>query len=1094
MPVPKELIDKIGEYESQGFKPEDIVEGLKQSKNFPDIAAKVNAFHQGGYAPDQIIMGLKNSSLNDTRTGLERYGSDVAKRVREDWKQMQASAPKIYNPIELGKYALSAIDVPWSPIGEAFQSPVKSLGEMGVISKETAEKVAPYAEVAGGLGIGLVKTGTTQLAKSLGMLGIGRPTETLNQQLVKAFTPVREKEVVKATLSRKMADVAQARDHLWTIAQERIPWWESLPENTRIGFMNMVEKGKTSTGEMIQAFGKEHGARMSDVAKEYRGRLDKAYSWAAKYDDNLHFVENYFPHIWEKPQDAEKFFSGYVSKLGKQQFQKMRTFDLIDEGMKAGLKLKTTNPEQLVFWRESAGLQHKMAKEFFQDMKDSNMLKAFSKGQMPKGWAEIKSPKIPPMVFGDEEVKAMKMMSNQLFNATERFKQALKNFKVGKPGVPGKEPTTDEILAIWRDLSGGDPELANYIKTLTDQQKVELAKFAMKGKVPEWFTFKTGGTPGEPGTDMAKLAKDFEDIQSGFKNISVADLEKHFRVLQRSWAMPEDAAKVVNRWLEPSLWSNPNWGGKAFRGAMAMKNIRTSIILGVNAFHGFNTSMSDVASRASLGLEQMSRGEIKNGLETMAKAPASPFISAYKGGDYIKAWNLMGEGEEALAKLKAANVSDAAIEGVELLKRGGARVQFAEQFGPDSAMRMAFNDLKNDNYFQGSKKIVTTLTEALAKPILGWYVPRLKVNTYVDRARDFVASHPNLSEKDIDIGLQNIWKSMDNRFGQMVYDNLFWKRAVRDLATGSMLSLGWNYGTWREFGGAVKDLASTAVKVKPVTNDRILFAMTYPITVGITGGLMTYALTGQPPTKLLDYFYPRTGKKNAQGNDERLAIPSMMKEFFGSAEAIRKRGPVGIAEVASHKLSPDISTIMDVIKNENFYHEEIRTPGAPLMKQAEEILEHLYKSTYPISLQSQERNKDLGALPWLGFNTAPRYITATKSQMEISDLYEKRFPPGQKSHLRAERDKDVREVRQLLEQGKDEEAADKFQSLKERGVVREKWSEFRKRSGKPVDVYMFQRMNEEDQMNLFTKMPPEEKKKYFRYLKKTLKGQVESPE
>jgi hypothetical protein len=52
--------------------------------------------------------------------------------------------------------------------------------------------------------------------------------------------------------------------------------------------------------------------------------------------------------------------------------------------------------------------------------------------------------------------------------------------------------------------------------------------------------------------------------------------------------------------------------------------------------------------------------------------------------------------------------------------------------------------------------------------------------------------------------VQRAWDSVDNRMGQLVYDNLFWNRAVKDLAMASVRSVGWNLGSVREMGGGVK--------------------------------------------------------------------------------------------------------------------------------------------------------------------------------------------------------------------------------------------------------------------------------------------------
>jgi hypothetical protein len=51
------------------------------------------------------------------------------------------------------------------------------------------------------------------------------------------------------------------------------------------------------------------------------------------------------------------------------------------------------------------------------------------------------------------------------------------------------------------------------------------------------------------------------------------------------------------------------------------------------------------------------------------------------------------------------------------------------------------------------------------------------------------------------------WDSVDNRLGQLVYDNLFWHNMTKDLGLVATRSLGWNLGTIRELAGGVADYA-----------------------------------------------------------------------------------------------------------------------------------------------------------------------------------------------------------------------------------------------------------------------------------------------
>lgn len=72
MPVPKELTDKIADYEKQGFIASDIISGLRKSETYPDIAIKVDDYLKQGYTPSDILNGIKKAEI---KTVKEPVGS-----------------------------------------------------------------------------------------------------------------------------------------------------------------------------------------------------------------------------------------------------------------------------------------------------------------------------------------------------------------------------------------------------------------------------------------------------------------------------------------------------------------------------------------------------------------------------------------------------------------------------------------------------------------------------------------------------------------------------------------------------------------------------------------------------------------------------------------------------------------------------------------------------------------------------------------------------------------------------------------------------------------------------------------------------------
>lgn len=62
-----------------------------------------------------------------------------------------------------------------------------------------------------------------------------------------------------------------------------------------------------------------------------------------------------------------------------------------------------------------------------------------------------------------------------------------------------------------------------------------------------------------------------------------------------------------------------------------------------------------------------------------------------------------------------------------------------------------------------------------------------------------LAFGPN--QEDVRAALGRAWDSVANRLGQLVYDNLFWNKVLKDLAMGAVRSVGWDVALPREVPG-----------------------------------------------------------------------------------------------------------------------------------------------------------------------------------------------------------------------------------------------------------------------------------------------------
>jgi len=257
---------------------------------------------------------------------------------------------------------------------------------------------------------------------------------------------------------------------------------------------------------------------------------------------------------------------------------------------------------------------------------------------------------------------------------------------------------------------------------------------------------------------------------------------------------------------------------------------------------------------------------------------------------------------------------------------------------------------------------------------------------------------------------------------------------------------------------------------------------------------MTKLLSGDDPEELKDYFYPKTGYKLPDGSDERLTIPSMVKDGFKALELYKEDGIVlGAIKFAGSKGSPLFTVLHDLTLNKDFYGVEVRNTEDPQYLQAKQNMEYLLKAITPISYTSSKKRTLMDpnmslvqkSLPYLGFSRAPAYITNTESKKIINRLLNKKFGERVKTREEFEKSKAKTELRQKIYYGN--ATPEEILEAIKNGVIKSKeWEEFIEESKMDADVRNFKNLTNKEQEKVWMKINAEEKLRYILYLKEKL--------
>ena len=447
------------------------------------------------------------------------------------------------------------------------------------------------------------------------------------------------------------------------------------------------------------------------------------------------------------------------------------------------------------------------------------------------------------------------------------------------------------------------------------------------------------------------------------------------------WYVPEPVARIFDNYLSPGLRGNALYDAYQVVG-----NGLNQAQLGLSAFHLGFTSLDAGVSKLALGLEQVKSGQLGKGAGSIAQASTilGPAITGVRRG----------------AKLRAAYLSEKPTgelgQMVDALVQAGGRVRMDEFYRTRAldALKGAWRRRSPGGVLGYA---LPALLDAAARPVLEYVVPRQKLGVFYDLARHQLSTMKDAGPAEVRAALGKVWDSVDNRMGQMVYDNLFWDRTLKDALMASVRSVGWNLGTVREIGGGAADIA------KGQFSHRAAYVIALPAFAALAGSAVQYLYTGQGPRDFKDAFYPRTGRVNENGNEERLTLPTYMKDIDAYS-----RHPW---ETLQHKAQPLIALVAEMLNNKDFYGDMIYNKRDTWPQIAAQIGKYLGKSVIPFGIrnalqESAQRQSDVtrGA-PFVGLVPAPREVVRSKAQNLMHELALESGTPTRTPEQQAQRER-----------------------------------------------------------------------------------------
>ncbi len=612
----------------------------------------------------------------------------------------------------------------------------------------------------------------------------------------------------------------------------------------------------------------------------------------------------------------------------------------------------------------------------------------------------------------------------------------------------------------------------------------------------------------KPPTDYVKIAD------------PVSKVIKDNRVVG-NWYAPKDAAAVINNYLSPGLRGNA-----IFKTYTDAANALNQFQLGWSAFHAGFTTVDAATSQVALGIEQAVQGardrslkRMGEGLISASKAPLTPFdpVRVFTKSKPL-AWKVLKEIENpgAYPEVRNMKLGGGNYDLIDLMEKGGFRAHQDPIYRLDMDRRIRLSMqhatssldilLNRTPNTQGMSKADAAkslaksgvslagqypakLTEESMKWLFESLVPMQKVGAW-QRLMEF-----ELSRMPQDMPPQEalrwqrdkafkVTRSIDNRLGQLTYDNLFLNKTVKDLLHASTRSVGWNIGTASELGGGAFDTLKAIGQAAQGDPWEFTHKMAYIpamiATVGLTGGIMNYLHTGKIPETTMDYFHPQSGRLQEDGLPERVSLPSYMKDVEavtpGSGETTGeyfKR----FGKTVAGKAQPMIGLAADVISNEDWKKTQLYNPQDPMLKQITDVAEFVAADLLPFSTRyslqdafrttkaggSHERQYSAlqGAEALIGITPAPRSLTESATDRFLARTF-KGLPQASRTKEKAQVQERLAEIEKLLRSGKPEEAEAQIATAQGEGATDRQLQIRKERSQFPPRVNRFKYLKPEE--------------------------------
>lgn len=959
-----------------------------------------------GYFADRPDINDLQNTLRDTNGGREHFRNQDAGRIQ---KQQENAIAKQQNDPAYVKHEADLAGIDTTPVkGETENQQTRRLikalqdiyrNEQGNVATDAYRKVIGNTIIAA--------------EKFAGTLG-GDLFEKLADGYIKTFQP----ELVGSKAKRADAYMAKYKTSL----QEA--------ENAYYRQSDVIKRAwdKASSDERMQWLYDHETGRWNEQDNPDHARyqalydaMHKAEKEAVGGDADKGYKENYLPHQWEDPEAVQKYFhsDAIIKKYGADWFNKASSFQLIQEGIRSGFKLKTDNPESMLVARQLASHNMIATMNLLKDMESNGLAKQATTFSLDKKIAKTEA---------------------ALKEAQEKYDTA--NAKINDPNQ------------LHWDFK--DPAVSKYMKQVQD--RVDSLKARLNNFSAEKSDNKL--TPDQ----MAELKG------NGFKIIAPDS---------KVWNIDQQVAPLWKNAMEmKGLWENQGAIGDAYRGYTAAKAIWTQAKLGLSLFHPFHEAIINLASGIAATADHLIQGGKLSDI-TLKDTGINMGLGkeTFKGQDHpaVKAWNTAPDARTSEQKQMVDRMMEG---GFKPTLSARDTVHFRENF--DKAI--AGVGLNNLRLIGTAASLPGLVMKPFFEHWIPGMKSEIYLRRYQDAinrdpslANDAgkrgemarqIAQDTDRTYGEMNGDVQFWDKTVKDSFNAAFISG-GWKLAQIYNARGLLqpAKIAYKFAKTGEFS-------------KSDITYNMLHAYTYTALTLATGAAVNMIL-GNPIAAVKDdvwdvvknLVFPKTGENNPDGTPIRLSQPAFAKDAYMLARDINTKGLIsGSGSFLYHQTL--IPGIMDTLNNRDFTGRELISDATDLHQWTNAGWDFISPITVSTIEKAEAKHSEIAKYAAvLGFPMAGAYVNQTPFEQKVLHMYSEQHPPKGNVYsveLKAE-------LKSAMASGDNKKVDDIQQRMKDEGMTDWEISKAAEVYTTPFVNTAWKKLSAEDQRRLINSASEKEK-------------------